>query len=57
MVISFVALGIIAIISAFLQKPSFKIHVVGRDPLTISGKQESIISIIRQYKEAVDTNQ
>lgn len=57
MVISFVALGIIAIISAFLQKTSFKIHVVGRDPLTISGKQESIISIIRQYKEAVDTNQ
>ena len=31
----------------------FKIHVVGREPLTVSGKLEEIIKIIRQYREKV----
>ena len=52
--IFYIILGIVAIVSAFFQQPKFKIHVVGREPLTLTGNLEPIIKIIRQYKEAVD---
>ena len=48
-------LGIVAIASSFFVMPKFKIYVIGRDPLTLEGKLEPIIKIIRQYKEKVDT--
>ena len=53
--IIFTLLGVISIVVSFFIKPTFKIHVVGREPLTISGKFEGIIKIIRQYREKVET--
>jgi len=53
--IVFILLGIVAIVASLFIKPTFKIHVVGREPLTVSGKLEEIIKIIRQYKEKVET--
>ena len=53
--IVFTLLGVISIVVSFYIKPIFKIHVVGREPLTISGKFEGIIKIIRQYREKVET--
>ena len=48
-------MGIVAIASSFFVTPQFKIYVIGRKPLTLEGKLEPIIKIIRQYKEKVDT--
>lgn len=47
-------IGIILLVAGVFITPSFKIHVVGRKPLTISGELEGIIRIIRQYREKVD---
>ena len=55
LMIIFVLIGIITIVVSFFLTPKFKIHVVGREPLTISGKLEGIIKIIRQYREKVET--
>jgi len=50
-----VIIGIIAIVYSLFLTPEFKIHVVGRNPLKISGKElEDIIKIIRQYREKVE---
>ena len=50
-----VLLGIISIVSGLLKKPNFIIHIVGRNPLKISGKElEDLIKIIRQYREKVE---
>jgi len=47
--------GIILIVAILFLSPNFKIHIVGRKPLTISGKElEEIIKIIRQYREKVE---
>ena len=45
----------VAGLALFLGSPQsmFKIHVVGREPLTVSGELEEIIKIIRQYRERV----
>lgn len=48
-------MGIILIVASVFITPKFKIHVVGRKPLTISGKLEEIMKIIRQYREKVET--
>jgi len=40
---------------SFFIRPSFKIHVVGRNPLTITGELEEIIRIVREYREKVET--
>lgn len=51
----FVLIGTIIIVSGLLKKPNFIIHIVGRNPLKISGKGlEDIIKIIRQYREKVE---
>jgi len=50
-----ILIGIIFIIMSFFIRPSFKIHIVGRNPLTMSGELEEIIRIIRQYRERVET--
>ena len=55
LLIGLTLLGVISIVASFFIKPKFKIHVVGREPLTISGKLEGIIKIIRQYREKVET--
>lgn len=55
LLIVFIILGIVSIVASFFLKPQFKIHVVGREPLTVSGKLEEIIKIIRQYREKVQT--
>ena len=55
LLIVFTLLGVISIVASFFIKPKFKIHVVGREPLTLSGKLEGIIKIIRQYREKVET--
>jgi hypothetical protein len=46
--------GIAVIVASFFIKPQFKIHVVGREPIPISGELEEIIKIIRQYREKVE---
>lgn len=55
LLIIFILLGILSIVASFFIKPTYKIHVVGREPLSISGKFEGIIKIIRQYREKVET--
>lgn len=47
-------IGAAVLIASFFIKPKFKIHVVGREPLTITGELEEIIKIIRQYREKVE---
>jgi len=47
-------LGLVGLALFFVSpQGKFKIHVVGREPLTVSGKLEEIIKIIRQYRERV----
>jgi len=50
-----ILIGVIVIIMSFFIRPSFKIHVVGRNPLTITGELEEIIRIVREYREKVET--
>jgi len=48
-------IGVIIIIASFLIKPVFKIHIVGRKPITLSGRlEEELIKIIREYREKVE---
>lgn len=47
-------LGLVGLALFFVNpQGKFKIHVVGREPLTVSGRLEEIIKIIRQYREKV----
>lgn len=47
----FVIIGLAVIILAFLKKPTFKIHVIGRNPITLSSKLEETFRIVREYQE------
>lgn len=47
-------IAVLGIVLFFVTPPKlFKIHIVGRTPLIISGELEDIIKIIREYKEKV----
>jgi len=46
-----IIVGLAVIILAFLKKPTFKIHIVGRKPITLSSKIEEIIRIVREHQE------
>jgi len=51
----FVFLGICSFIAILLLRPSYTIHVVGRLPLTLTGRNlEPIMLIVRQYKQKVE---
>lgn len=46
-----VIIGVAVIILAFLKKPTFKLHIVGRNPITLSSKLEEIFRIVREHQE------
>jgi hypothetical protein len=47
-------LGLVLILDALLVRPSYMIHIVGREPIVVSAKLEGIIRTIRQYQERVE---
>ena len=55
LIVLFVILGIISIVYGLVKiHAKYTIHVVGRQPLTVSGRgMEEIIRIIREYREKV----
>jgi hypothetical protein len=43
--------GVVIIVAGFLRPAKFRIHVVGRNPISLSGDLDEILKIIREYRE------
>ena len=43
--------GFALIIAAFLRPAKFRIHIIGRKPIILSGNLEAILKIVREYRE------